>query len=131
MGWLASLFGGQAVDAITAIGGVIDEVTTSDEEKAQAEIVMQRLRQEPGKLQAAINKIEASHRSIFVAGWRPFIGWVCGTGLLFVFLVNPLLMWFTGSPGPVLPLDAMTELVLAMLGLGGLRTVEKIKGRTK
>jgi len=82
-------------------------------------------------MQAEITKLEASHRSAFVAGWRPFIGWICGIGLSFVFVANPIIQWATGQPGPDMPLDAMTTLVVSMLGLGGLRTFEKVIGKTK
>ena len=75
--------------------------------------------------------IEAGHRSIFVAGWRPAIGWVCAVGLLNTFLINPWMQWFTSKPGPVLPQDIMLELVIALLGLGALRTVEKMNGKAK
>ena len=84
MGFWGPVFGAGISAPIEAIGGVIDEIHTSDEEKAAAKIVMERLRQEPGKLQAAINMMEAQHRSVFVAGWRPFVGWVCGWALAYL-----------------------------------------------
>jgi hypothetical protein len=58
--------------------------------------------------------------------------WVCGLGFLFAFVINPILMWLMPEVGaPELPLDVMMELALAMLGLAGLRTIEKIKGVAK
>ena len=66
-----------------------------------------------------------------MAGWRPAIGWVCAAGLAFPFLVNPILQWWTGQAGPELPMEAMTTLIMALLGLGGLRTVEKVTGKAK
>jgi len=136
MSFLTRLFGGPAVDAVSAIGSVFDKIFTSDEERAQAEQVLLKIRQQPHLLQAEINRIEASHRSIFVAGWRPFIGWVCGIGFLWAFLGHPIFVWVVtlmelNLTPPTLMTDKMLELVLAMLGLGGLRTVEKLKGRTK
>ena len=83
------------------------------------------------EMQTAINEMEAKHRTIFVAGWRPFIGWVCGVGLVNMFLINPWIQWFTGTAGPNLPKDIIMELVFALLGLGTLRTIEKIQGRAK
>ena len=80
-----------------------------------------------------INKAEAQHRSLFVAGWRPLIGWVCGAALAFEYLIRPFWLWvaatwFPGSPIPP-GLDGMLwELMFGMLGIGGLRTVEKLKG---
>ncbi|MBU2713716.1 3TM-type holin [Zooshikella harenae] len=131
MNWLAKLVSGGLAEPIDAIGNVLDKVTTSDAERMQAEILLERLRQQPQVLQVELNKLESQHRSLFVAGWRPFIGWVCGLGLTFTFLINPIVQWVSGKPGPHLPFDIMTELVLALLGLGALRTAEKFGGRTK
>lgn len=130
-GWLTKLFAGGIAEPIEAIGNVLDKVTTSDAERMQAEIILERLKQEPGILQVELNKLEAQHRSLLVAGWRPYIGWVCGFGLTFTFLINPILQWITGKPGPQLPFDVMSELVLALLGLGVYRTAEKIAGKSK
>ncbi len=125
------IIGSTAAEPIEAIGSVLDKLFTSDEEKLQAKAVLEKLRQHPAELQVALNKIEAQHRSMFVAGWRPFIGWVCGLGLANVYLVNPWLQWLYGVKGPALPLDVIVELVIAMLGLGTLRTFEKFSGRAK
>lgn len=83
--------------------------------------------------QMEINKIEAAHKSIFVAGWRPFIGWVCGLGIFWAFIGQPLAAWLATAFGaevmpPPINSDRLYELVLAMLGIGGLRTFEKLKG---
>jgi hypothetical protein len=131
MGLIEKFIGGSAAQPIEAIGNVFDKLFTSDEERAVAEAAMAKISQHPGELQVELNKIEASHRSVFVAGWRPFLGWVCGFGLGNVFIVNPYIQWFTGKPGPVMPTEVMTQLVVAMLGLGGIRMVEKLQGRSK
>jgi len=131
MSWFTSLFSSAAAQPIEAVGNVFDKLFTSDEEKLQAQAVLEKLRQHPGELQVELNKIEAAHRSVFIAGARPFILWVCGVGLSFAFIVNPLIQWFTGEPGPELPLDVMIDLVIGILGLGALRTVEKLAGRAK
>lgn len=129
MSWFTNLF--SAKEPIEAVGNVFDKLFTSDEERLQAEAVLTKLKQHPAELQVELNKIEAQHRSVFVAGWRPFIGWVCGVGLAFTFIINPLFQWYSGSPGPELQVDVMTELVIALLGLGALRTAEKLGGRAK
>ena len=132
MGILSSLFsGGSSVaQPIEAIGNIIDSVFTSDEERAQGDLLKQKLAMKPALLQAEISKVQAGHRSIFVAGARPFLMWVCGLGFLFAFVINPVLQWLSPELGsPELPLDAMLELTLAMLGLAGLRTVEKLNGK--
>ena len=84
------------------------------------------------KVQNEVNKIEAQHRSIFVAGWRPFIGWVCGVALLYNFILRDIIAWL--SPDimpPALQMDHLITILLGMLGLGGLRTYEKLKDKSK
>lgn len=83
--------------------------------------------------QTAVNKQEAAHRSVFVAGWRPFIGWTCGVSLCWHFVLVPMLMWVDAWVGlgftPVrFDMDSLTTILMGMLGLGGLRTYEKTKG---
>ena len=133
MGWLSKIVGGgmDTATPIGAIGKVLDSLFTSEDEKLSHEEVRIRLAQKPDLAQIELNKVEASHRSMFVAGWRPFLGWVCGIGMANMFLINPWIQWFTGESGPNLPKDVIMELVFALLGLGTLRTIEKIRGRTK
>lgn len=131
MGILSKLVGGGATAPIEAIGNVIGKVYEGKNEKLSHEEVMAAIAQNPQMWQAEIQKLEAQHRSIFVAGWRPFIGWVCGTGLGFVFVFNPIIQWWTGQAGPVMPTEAMMTLVVSLLGLAGYRTVEKVSGASK
>jgi len=89
---------------------------------------------EAGRVQAEINKVEAAHKSLFVAGWRPFIGWICGLSLMWAFVGYPIAVWALNLMGcyevevPKIETDVLFQLVLAMLGMGGLRTFEKIRG---
>lgn len=131
MNILASLFSGGVAQPVEAVGNVMDKLFTSDDERLSHQEVLARLAQKPQIAQIELNKIEAAHRSVFVAGWRPFIGWVCGMGLGFVYVVNPIVQWWTGIPGPEMPTESITTLVMALLGLGAMRTVEKFGGRTK
>ena len=83
--------------------------------------------------QTRINEAEASHKSVFVAGWRPFIGWVCGAGICWSMVVSPIFQWAInmfgdGSELPTVDTSYLMELVTAMLGMSGLRTFEKMKG---
>ena len=93
--------------------------------------------QELAKGQLAINQAEAKHKSIFVAGWRPFIGWTCGIALAWHFVIAPFIMFFSAYFGVVLPelptfdMGSLMTVLMGMLGLGGLRTFEKYKGITK
>ena len=90
--------------------------------------------QELAKGQIQINKTEAAHKSMFVAGWRPFVGWTCGVALAWHFVGQPLAVFvvaYSGIEAPPLPVFEMQSLLtvlLGMLGLGGLRTFEKTKG---
>lgn len=131
MSFWSKFVGSNIAEPVDAVGNALDKLFTSDDERAQTEAVMERLRQHPRILQAEISKCEAQHRSPFVAGARPFIMWVCGFGLAFTFLINPILQWLTGDVGPAMQTDAMMELVLALVGLGALRTAEKMTGRAK
>jgi hypothetical protein len=132
MGLFSGFLGGAAATPIDALGKIIDEVYTSDEEKTQGELLKQKLAMKPALVQAEIMRVQATHRSDFVAGARPFLLWVCGLGFLFAFVINPILQWIIPDVGaPEMPVDIMMELTLAMLGLAGLRTVEKLKGFAK
>jgi len=83
--------------------------------------------------QTEINAVEAKHKSIFVAGWRPFIGWVCGVGIAWSMVVQPMaqwamIAWGDGTELPTIDTSYLMELVTAMLGMSGLRTFEKMRG---
>ncbi len=85
------------------------------------------------ELQTKINAVEAQHRTLFVAGWRPFIGWICGVALAYNFVIRDLFIWITQTTEapPALQMDHLMTVLLGMLGLGGLRTFEKIKDKVK
>jgi len=83
--------------------------------------------------QTDINKVEASNTSIFVSGWRPAIGWVCALALAYQYLIRPLASTFVGIAGITIPPlpgldDNLWQLMMGMLGMGGLRTFEKVQG---
>ncbi len=128
---------GSGVGALAKdVGGVINSFVETEEEKKAAEIILMKVQQEPDKWQAKINMIEAKHRTIFVAGWRPFIGWVCGVSLAMNFIAFPLLEWGSklfgkGILRPEMDTGALMTLVLSLLGLGATRTYEKLKNISK
>jgi hypothetical protein len=87
--------------------------------------------------QLEINKVEAGSTSLFVAGWRPAIGWVCGVSLLYAALVEPIarfiatvLFTYTGM-FPIINTELTLQILLGLLGLAGMRSYEKSKGITK
>jgi len=114
----------------------LDDLFTSDEEKATATLKMTELLQKPHNLQAMANIEGAKHSSVFVAGWRPAIGWVCAIGLGYQFLILPfagLINAYYALPAelPTIQAAELSTLVMSLLGLGGLRSYEKAKGLTK
>ena len=135
---LDKLIGGGMVTAAEGVANIIDRFVETDEEKQAAELIKAKLMMKPSLAQIELNKVEAGHRSIFVAGWRPFIGWVCGFALLWHFILFDLLTWVTVNFFPhvsELPeltgTETLVTVLLSLLGLGAMRTVEKFGGRAK
>jgi hypothetical protein len=130
-----------ALDPISALldvgSKVIDRVWPDPAQAASAKLELMKL-QQSGELamiagQMDINKVEAANPSVFVSGWRPGIGWVCGAGFAVQFVVGPLAEWGSALYGhpvkfPQMDTGTMMPLLLGMLGLGGMRTAEKIQG---
>jgi len=83
------------------------------------------------ELQAEINKVEAQNRSIFVSGWRPMVGWICAAAFGFHYIVMPLLVAYTDIDPVEFDTNSLFTVLMGMLGLGGLRTYEKLKDKTK
>lgn len=122
---------------IQGVGQIIDNLHTSDKERMELELENKRLDVSVVNKVHDTNIAEANHKSWFVAGWRPSIGWVASVGLLYSFIIFPILLWlnavwgWTTVPPPALDDAALMNLVIALLGLGGLRTYEKTRGATK
>lgn len=126
---------------IGPVTGLIDKFVEDKDQKARLAhdlaTMAERHAQELARGQIEINKQEASHRSMFVAGWRPFVGWCCAVALAWHFVLQPVTTFvvaYVGVDIPALPkfdMDSLMTVLLGMLGLGGLRTFEKSKGLTK
>ena len=123
-----------ALDPITAGIGLVDKFIgkfVKDKDLAGKLSAEARSQEFAGELQLVlgqleINKVEAAHKSLFVAGWRPFIGWVCGSGLAYNVLINPIAStWFEM---PAVDPAMLYPVLMGMLGMGGLRTFEKTRG---
>ena len=116
---------------IGPIAALLDKVIPDADEKArlahQIATLAENQAHEIAKLQIETNKQEAAHRTLFVAGWRPFIGWSCGIAMTSNFLIAPYASAF-GFPVPPLDLSEMMPVLMGMLGLGAFRTYEKTKG---
>lgn len=134
------------VSMVANIGGkVIDRIWPDPAQAAAAKLELLKMQQsgelarlasetDLAKGQLAVNQVEAANTNLFVSGWRPFIGWVCGVGLLTQFLLGPYMTWGAALFGKMVafpPLDTGTllTLLLGMLGLGSLRTMEKLQGK--
>ena len=118
---------------------LIERLFPDPQKKAEAELELLKLTQS-GDLQKVmaqlqINANEAQHQSIWVAGWRPFIGWISGVGFAYAAVFNYVLTWVASIKGWPAPPVIDTELLLivlgGILGLGTLRTYEKKNGVTK
>tara|TARA_R110000751_G_scaffold89004_1_gene175758 strand:+ start:793 stop:1197 length:405 start_codon:yes stop_codon:yes gene_type:complete len=126
---------------IGPVTGLLDKVIKDKDqtEKLAHEIATLAGRQahEANMAQVEVNKAEAKHRSLFVAGWRPFVGWICAVALLYHFVLNPIILFSLTVAGvdiPALPefdMGSLMTLLLGILGLGGYRSYEKKLGITK
>lgn len=117
------------------VKGPLDKLIPDKGQKAEFQHALEMEILRTGLAQMEVNKAEAQHKSVFVAGWRPFIGWVCGVALAWHFMGFDILNWvriafFPDAPAPPAlgGSETLVTVLLSMLGLGGLRTVEKIKG---
>lgn len=138
---VAPLIVGTAVGlAADAISAVIKKYIPDPQAQVQMELEVFKSLQASDLAQIDVNKEEAKHTSIFVAGWRPFIGWVCGAAIAWSGLLKPLAVSIASAIDPTTATvilnvpDAkpiMWELIFAMLGLGGLRSFDKAKGTSR
>lgn len=122
---------GKAVnDALGGVNKILDTVVTTSVERGKIDI-------EFNKLQTQINELEAGNGSIFVSGWRPFVGWVCGVGVGFNFVLRPifnyvLLVFYPDVPiMESLSMAQLIPLLTGMLGFGAIRTYEKVKNKNR
>ncbi len=126
---------------IGPVSGLLDKFVEDKDQRAalahEIATMSERHAQELAKGQLAINAEEAKSRNIFVAGWRPFVGWSCGLAMFWHFLGLPLTLFVTGwlglehPPLPEFDMDTLLTVLLGMLGLGGLRTFEKVQKVSK
>lgn len=122
------------------LGTLIDRLIPDKHEAEKAKVAMEmelvKAANEVNLQQIETNKIEAGHRSIWVAGWRPAIGWSCAAGFFWTFIGQPIIAWALVLNGidqelPTIDPDILLEMTFAMLGLAGMRSWEKSRGLTK
>ena len=125
---------------VAGIGAVADLATTvvnkiwPDKSEQERQQLASALAIVQGQLDA--NKVEAASSSVWTSGWRPGVGWICVAALAMQYVARPLISWIaavSGHPLPVLPGidDNLWQLLVGLLGLGGLRTFEKVSGVAK
>ena len=125
----------------TGIGTLLKDIRSavtgklSPEQQLSVEMKLLEIQSRAQDVQNQVNLVEAGNPNLFVSGWRPFIGWVCGCGLGYAYILQPLLQWgvsfIMGDSSLKLPdvnTGELIPLLMALLGLGSLRTVEKIQG---
>lgn len=125
---------------VPAVTGLLDKFIPDADEKAklahEISTLAEKQAHESAMAQIKVNQEEAKHKSIFVSGWRPFIGWTCGVALSYHFVIQPLLIFVLNATGqpvelPTFDMSSLMTVLMGMLGLGGLRTFEKVKKVTQ
>lgn len=129
-------------DAISAVSNLADTVINriwpdaTETEKAKIQQVTAEMQAEYTLLlgQLKINALEATNQRVFISGWRPFIGWICGVSLMYAGLIEPIarfiamVIYHYIGPFPVIDTNLTLQILLGLLGLAGMRTFEKNKG---
>lgn len=136
---IGAITGAGVGEVVKSTGDVIDKLFTSDDEKLTHAEIKQRLDQELPKLQVELNKIDASSDRFFNSGWRPSIGWTCSVCIFIYFVTQSLLIaffyavnsWHAGHMIDYPEVKGLWDLTIAMLGMAGIRTFEKVKGVNK
>lgn len=145
MSVVGDIFGAGGV--ATLLGKAIDKIWPDPNERAKAQVAILEAEQrgefkvidaqiEMARQQTDINKVEAASTNWFIAGWRPFVGWVCGASLAYAAIVSPFVQSFAAYAGlhfdlslmPKIDVSMTHDLLLALLGVAGMRTFEKFKG---
>jgi hypothetical protein len=120
-------------EAVAAGLKVLDKFIPDPAQKAKAEAELRDALIKWDQAQTEVNKVEAANPNMFVAGWRPWIGWTCGMALAYQYVLTPIVMWLAAIalidlPQPPKLDEALWQLMTGMLGIAGLRTFEKVKG---
>tara|TARA_R100000406_G_C3075084_1_gene115301 strand:- start:10 stop:408 length:399 start_codon:yes stop_codon:yes gene_type:complete len=122
---------------IGPVTGLLDKFIQDKDQKAklahEVATMAQKHAQELAKAQLEVNKAEAAHSSMFVAGWRPAVGWCCVLGMAGNFLIIPMANFTLALMEvqvniPLIDLETMMPVLMGMLGLGAMRSYEKVKG---
>lgn len=122
---------------VETVGKIADDLFTSDEERAKVSLDAYQAETTRMQGQVEINKIEAGSQSLFVAGWRPAIGWIGAAAMAYQFVLYPILIWAWASmqaagwvpatltPPPILDTEALWVILTGILGIGTMRSFDK------
>jgi len=121
---------------IDPVSNILDKFIADKDLKQKLNHEIELEIQKANTAQIEVNKVEAGHRSIFVAGWRPCCGWICAIALGYHFVLQPIILFILSLNNlqyqlPEFDMGALLYVLGGMLGLGGLRSYEKSKGLTK
>lgn len=135
MGLMAKILGLDLGSVASGVAGAVDRFVETPDEKKAAQLLIAKMEHEKDKWQTEINRIESGHRSIFIAGWRPLIGYICACALAWGWIIRPILVVAFSVlkievEMPDIATNEAISLVMAMLGMSGLRTYEKSKKLT-
>ena len=117
---------------IKPVGDILDKFVADKDLKIKLSHELEKEIISLNKAQLEVNKVEAAHNNVFVSGWRPFIGWACGISLAYHFIIEPIIQYTLivnniDYNTPEFDFSQLSTIVMAMLGMSGLRTWEKIK----
>lgn len=118
---------------IQPVSRILDKFVADKDLKTKLQHELEMVIHSANLAQMEVNKAEAAHKSIFVAGWRPFVGWTCGVALAYHFILAPILQFSLALAGyeqelPKFDFSQLSTILMGLLGLGGLRTWEKMNG---
>lgn len=125
---------------IDSVGKIAGDLVTTEKERRELDLREKEIDQKTDLAQIEVNKVEAASSSVFVAGWRPAIGWIGAAAMAYHFLLYPLILWCWAylqgvgwiprelTPPPLMDDDQLWVILSGMLGIASLRTAEKVKG---
>ncbi len=118
---------------VEPLSKILDKFVVDKDLKAQLRHEITTELHRANMAQIEVNKVEAAHKNMFVSGWRPFVGWCCAAALAYHFIFQPILVFVLSLSGiaitlPEFDMNSLMTVLLGMLGLGGMRSLEKING---
>ena len=117
---------------IEPVSKILDKFVADKDLKAKLQHELNTELHKANMAQLEVKKVEAAHKNMFVAGWRPFVGWCCASALAYHFILQPILVFVLSLSGyqvalPEFDMSSLMTVLLGMLGLGGMRTIEKVQ----